>query len=107
MNSLQPERLAAENIQFAGTGGISQNNHSEHFVPAFMDAETGEIALSRYKDGRTAPFHLMDGLPEGWLRFESDNNKAISIKENIISGFVRYGRFFNRKEAAEFMAEIA
>ncbi|MCP4597173.1 hypothetical protein [Neptuniibacter sp.] len=106
MNSLQSGRLAEENIQFTGTGGISQNNHSEHFVPAFMDSETGEIALSCYKDGRTAPFHLMDGLPEGWLCIEPDN-KAISIKENIISGFVRYGRFFNRKEAAEFMAEIA
>lgn len=105
MYSSQTEQLQQENQQYANTGGISQNNREEGFIPAFMDLQTGKVQLARYKNGAIAPFHMIDGLPSDWLHYE--NQKVAKLKQHIVSGFVRCDRFFNRSEAAEFMARIA
>ena len=63
----QPAFLKQENQRFAGTGGVSENNRQAFFVPAFKNALTGEVALSRFRDGRIAPCHLIDGLPDEWI----------------------------------------
>jgi len=38
-------RLERQNVQFSGTGGISQNNQSAGFVPAFKNTGSGEACL--------------------------------------------------------------
>ena len=35
--------LRQENVVFRGTGGISQENQSIGFRPAFLDSETGVV----------------------------------------------------------------
>jgi hypothetical protein len=56
--------LEDENRRYQGTGGISQENHPYGFLPAFLDASTGSVYLSRFPDGRRALIHLLDSLPE-------------------------------------------
>src|ERR1700682_2778851 len=51
-----------ETARFRGTGGVSENNRSLGFQPAFIDRETQTVQLSRFPDGRLAPCHLLDGL---------------------------------------------
>lgn len=102
MLNIHKNRLEYENELYANSGGISQNNANAHFIPAFKNIDTGEIALSRYSNGKTAPFHLMDGLPDTWVK---TTNKTTDLKASIISGFVRLGRFFDRQEAADFIKQ--
>ena len=100
----QSNRLAEENRHFEGTTGVSQNNSGAGFVPAFKNSECGEVVVSCFRDGRTAPFHMIDGLPEHWIAEWDQHGKAVEIKSTVISGFVRLGEFFTRQEAAEAVA---
>lgn len=98
-------QLVKENIQFAGTGGVSEGNAQSRFVPAFQDADTGQVEISCFRDGRQAPCHLVEGLPEDWVTQRDAEGRAVKIKNTVISGFVRLGRFFTRQEAADFMKQ--
>ncbi len=95
------QRLIAENLFYHGTGGVSERNRSQHFLPAFIDRLTGLVYLSRFADGMPAPFHLLDGLPEHLLQRSSETGEVTSACEQIESGFVRYGHFYSRAEAAD------
>ena len=72
----QAPQLVAANLQFAGTGGVSEGNAHAHFIPAFQDAGNGQVELSRYRDGRLATFHHLDGLPEEWITQRDLNGRA-------------------------------
>lgn len=95
--------LAEENRQFKTSGGVSENNSHANFLPAFKDVDTGNIALSKYVNGRQAPFHFLDGLPNSWILKRDIRGRAVEIKSSIISGFIRLGKFFTRDEATQFM----
>ena len=59
-HGVSPQELEAQNRQFKGTGGVSEENRSLGFRPAFLDEKTGTIYLSCYTNGQIAPFHLLD-----------------------------------------------
>jgi len=99
-------RLVDENRQFAGTGGVSEENSQARFAPAFQDAGTGKVEISCFQDGRPAPCHMLDGLPEEWIVERDLKGRAVKIKSTVISGFVRLGQFFTRQEAADFMQNM-
>jgi hypothetical protein len=62
--------------------------------PAFFDMETGRIYLSRYADGREAPIHIVDGLPQQIMD---------RVNINIVSGFVLNNRFLTREQAMRLL----
>ncbi len=93
-------RLRHENLVFAGTGGISANNHQADFIPAFRDPATGRVEIARFEDGKPAPMHLLCGLPAEWVVERNKNGEVIAICVHIISGFVRNATFYTREEAA-------
>ena len=93
-------RLQQENVAFYGTGGRSQENRRSGFLPAFFDAQTEIIYPSRFADGRPAPFHMLDGLPEEVVLARATSGRVKTVKASVISGFVRDGRFFTREAAA-------
>ena len=99
MVSLTSAQLAHENHRFAGTHGISANNASLAFSPAFRNTQTGEIYLSRFADGRPAPCHLLDGLPDAVVQSRSSSGKVIAVQAGVESGFIRAGQFYTREEA--------
>ena len=90
--------LRLENLAYAGSGGVSQANRSSGFVPAFLDAITGEAYRSRFADGSPAPFHLLEGLPPSVLVGTGDTIRA---REGLVSGFLRNGEFSTRAQAAK------
>ena len=98
------ERLELDNIVYAGSGGISQENHSQGFFPAFYDQETGEIELSRFANGTPAPVHLLEGLPDAWVVERDREGITRAIKQSVVAGFVRGGLFFTRQQAAQSLA---
>ncbi len=48
--------LVEQNVHFAGTGGVSKNNRSAGFLPAYQDTVTGRVVLSSFSDGRPSLF---------------------------------------------------
>ena len=99
------EMLRRENVVHTGTGGRSEENAGLGFKPAFLDFATQTIYPSRFADGRLAPFHLLDGLPEEVVIDRAPNGRVIAAKATLISGFVRNGFFYTRTAAARAAAE--
>src|SRR5262245_21292407 len=106
MNAMTPQQLALENARYRGTGGVSENC-SAGFSPAFRDTETGVVCLSRFADGRPAPFHVLDGLPNELVISRDWHFGRVSAKPSVVSGFVHEGRFYTREEAAALAATNA
>lgn len=99
--------LRVQNIAYAGTGGVSCNNASAGFVPGYLDTESGVAVVSRFADGRPAPIHLLDGLPEGWVRCRSAGGQVSMARAGVIAGFIRGGCFYTREEAARMLGRAA
>lgn len=98
---MTPNRIRRENLAFARTGGVSQENRSSGFLPAFCDMESGIVQPARFSNGTLAPMHLLDGLPDDWVKERDLSGRVAAIKDSIIAGFLREGRFYTREQAAD------
>lgn len=101
---LNTERLRWENSQFRNTGGVSQCNRALGFRPAFRDEATGTVYLSCFDNGRPAPIHLLDALPDEVVVSRNPAGGVATIKDSVVSGFVRGEQFLTRTEAATLLA---
>lgn len=97
---LSQTALENENHKYFGTGARSQENRSLGFRPAFMDEETGIVYRSCFADGRPAPFHLLDGLPEEVVLTRNLAGRVFTVKSSVVSGFVLEQQFYTREQAA-------
>jgi hypothetical protein len=61
---------------------------------------------SRFLDGNPAPVHLLDGLPDDVVVSRSESRQVTVVKGSLVSGFVRFGKFYTRDEAAAAVQEI-
>ena len=104
---MSAELLKQENELHAGTGGRSPENRDLGFRPAFLDFETQVIYPSRFADGRPAPVHVLDGLPEEVIVDRTPAGRVVAAKASLISGFVRNGFFYTRSAAAKAAADWA
>ena len=100
---MTPGRIKAQNRRYEGTGGVSQENRGGGFLPAFADTVTGATYPSRFADGRPAPIHLLDGLPAELVVARSASGRVTVVKDSVVAGFLRAGRFYTRAQAAEAM----
>ena len=98
-NTLSLSALRVEIIRFRGTEGRSQGNAHLGFLPAFRDRTTGMIYRSCFGNGKAAPFHLLDGLPEQLVVKRSRQGRVVAVKSSVISGFLRAGLFYTREQA--------
>ncbi len=96
--TLSSQALMAQNQDFAGTGGISQENCCLGFVPGFMDKDTGRVFRSCMADGCPAPIHLLDGLPDDVVLNRDPRGHVATVKSSVIAGFIRNGLFYTRDE---------
>lgn len=97
--------LERETIAYHGSGGVSTENRCLGFRPAFRDTETGRVYPSRFADGRPAPFHLIDGLPDEVAVARNVAGRVTRVKDTVVSGFTLNGCFYNRDEAARHVSE--
>ncbi|MEA3641458.1 MAG: hypothetical protein VBE63_16155 [Lamprobacter sp.] len=96
--------LRNENALYAKTRGISEANRALGWRPGYLNQATGAIELSRFADGRPAPVHVLDGLPEAWVQCRDAAGHVIAAEPEIVSGFIRDGQFFTREQAARAVA---
>ncbi len=92
--------LRRESAPHDGTAGSSAGNRSQGFRPGFIDTDTGIVYDAQFADGRPAPFHLLDGLPESVVVSRDQRGRVHAVKATIVPGFIRQGAFFTRSEAA-------
>lgn len=95
-----PDLLKRGSRAFAGTRGTSEENRSLGFRPGFRDEETGAIYISCWSDGSPAPFHALDGLPDHLILARGPNGRVVAVKASIVAGFIRWGLFYTREQAA-------
>lgn len=100
------EVLIRENVEYAGTNGVSTVNQKFQFRPAFKDLETGRVEIARFRNGNIAPMHLICGLPEEWAIEHDESGSICRVKKSVEAGFVREGNYFNRDEAMA-LSEVA
>ena len=99
------QKLKQETTAFTGTGGVSAENRCNGFRPAFLDTQTKAVYLSCFADGRPAPFHLLDGLPDEVVTLRDSAGRVAAVKASVISGFVLHGQFYTREGAAQKVSE--
>jgi hypothetical protein len=92
--------LRQQNRTYAGTGGVSMGNRSHGFAPAFYDTQSHVAVISRYANGNPAPVHILDGVPAEWVVNRDEHGKVRTVKNSVIAGFIRFGRFYTREQAA-------
>jgi hypothetical protein len=83
-----------------GSGGCSEENADLGFRPAFLDAETRIVYRSCFLDGSPASVHLLDGLPDEVVVSRTESGRVTAVKGSLVSGFVRFAKFYTRDEAA-------
>ncbi len=102
--SLTSSALADQNETFSDTAGLSQNNSHAGFVPGYQDTQTGETHISRYANGKPAPIHLLEGLPDDWVARRDAEGHVAETKSGIVAGFIRDGEFFTRDAVLETLS---
>lgn len=103
---MNEQRLEEENLAHVGTGGRSQENSDVGFHPAFFDYASQKLYLSRFRDGRIAPVHLLEGLPEEVIVDRAPCGRVLAARASLVAGFERNGLFYTRKAAARAVAAI-
>jgi hypothetical protein len=92
--------LQRENQVFSGTRGVSQNNRSLGFRPAFLQQSSGRVEVARLESGIPAPMHIINWLPGEWAASRGKDGAIESLVPGIVAGFLRDGRFYTREETA-------
>ncbi|MGH8564198.1 MAG: hypothetical protein ACREXW_08945 [Gammaproteobacteria bacterium] len=97
-------RLRTQNRRYRGSGGVSAENRDAGFRPAFLDSRTSLVYLSQFPDGSPAPVHLLDALPPELVVQRTAAGRVAAVRDSVVAGFVRDGRFLTRDQT---MAELA
>lgn len=100
MLTLSKRYLELEQVAYRGTGGVSAKNRHLGFVPAFLDSRTRKIYSCSFGDGKPAPFHILDGLPDERVVARDRYGRPSQVLGTLIAGFTLNGRFCTREEAA-------
>lgn len=93
------QQLQRENLAFAGTRGVSENNRASGFKPAFLEQSSGRVEVARFASGCAAPMHIINWLPREWAASQDQDGTIESLVPGIISGFLRDGVFYTREQA--------
>ena len=96
--------LVADSESHRGTGGVSEENGGFGFRPAFLDA--GESCTARaFRTALRRPSIFSTVRLKNWWRVANECGRVAAVKAFLISGFVRFGRFYTRDEAAAVVSQ--
>jgi len=68
------------------------------FMPAFKNLDDEQVHLSKDHHGELSVMHLLDGLPESWIKEKDARGAALTLKSEIIAGFLRNAQFYTLSE---------
>ena len=76
------------------------------FRPAYLDYSTLRIYPSCFGDGRPAPTHVLDALPDEVVVIRSPGGHVMATKMTLVAGYVREGYFYTRDKAVSLAADM-
>ncbi|MFZ0255931.1 MAG: hypothetical protein WAN46_09830 [Gammaproteobacteria bacterium] len=79
--------------------GACQGEHDLMLRPAFRDDSTGVVYPSCFTDGRPAPVHVADSLPDSAVLKRAPDGRVAALKQTVVAGFSLGARFYTREEA--------
>lgn len=89
-------------VQQQGTyyrfNGTVFSDASFGFMPAFKHIKNQQVHLSTDIDGQLSVMHILDGLPDTWIEEKDEKGRALSLKPEIIAGFMRNAEFYTLNE---------
>jgi hypothetical protein len=106
-HTLTKSTLALESANYRGTRDVSESNRGADFQPAFVDRQSGTVHLSRFPDGRRAPCHLLEGLPDELVIARDERGRVTRVKDSVVPGFVHGGCFYPRNEAVAMLVSVS
>ena len=68
------------------------------FMPAFKNLHSDQVHLSTSTDGQPSIMHILDGLPDAWIDEKDEQGRALTLKSEIIAGFMRNAEFYTLSE---------
>jgi len=78
--------------------GLIFSDISFGFLPAFKNLKDQQVHLSRDQNGEISVMHLFNGLPECWIKEKDEQGIALTLKSEIIAGFMRNAEFYTLSE---------
>ena len=78
--------------------GVVFSDISFGFMPAFKNLIDDRIHLSIDHNGDLSVMHLFDGLPESWVGERDELGVALTLRAEIIAGFMRNAEFYTLSE---------
>ena len=78
--------------------GLVFSDISFGFMPAFKNLKDQTIHLSVDQNGELSVMHLFDGLPDSWIKEKDDQGIALTLKNEVIAGFMRNAKFYTLSE---------
>lgn len=85
--------------------GVSFGNLCFGFLPAFMDAQSGETHIAVNDDGSISLTHTMDNLPLEWVKNWDETGHAIELLDSIQAGFLRGTDFYTLDDLREVVMD--
>ena len=89
-------------VQQQGTyyrfNGAVFSDASFGFMPAFKHIKNQQVHLSTDLNGELSVMHILDGLPETWIEEKDEKGRALTLKPDIIAGFMRNSEFYTLNE---------
>ena len=87
-----------QQVRYHHFNGAVFSDVSFGFMPAFKNLKDDEIHLSIDTQGDLSVMHLFDGLPDHWINEKDSQGKALTLKTEVIAGFMRAATFYTLSE---------
>ncbi|VAW53828.1 hypothetical protein MNBD_GAMMA07-1783 [hydrothermal vent metagenome] len=95
---LSQQQVIKQHKCYSPCHGAVFSDISFGFMPAFKNLNDEHVHLSRDHYGKVSVMHLFDGLPESWIKEKDAQGAAITLKSEIIVGFLRNATFYTLSE---------
>lgn len=92
------QQAVQQHVDYYKFNGAVFSDISFGFMPAFKSLKDQQVHLSIDYQGTLSVMHLFDGLPDYWIKERDELGAAITLKSDIIAGFMRNAEFYTLSE---------
>ena len=92
------QQAVQQQDRYSQLNGAVFSDVSFGFMPAFKNLVDQQVHLSTDAYGKLSVVHLFDGLPDHWIKEKDKQGKALTLKSEVIAGFMRTTHFYTLSE---------
>lgn len=92
------QQAVQQHVDYFKFNGAVFSDISFGFMPAFKSLTDLHVHLSIDYQGNLSVMHLLDGLPDHWVKERDELGAAITLTSDIVAGFMRNAQFYTLSE---------